>query len=292
MSEHFSETNGIRLHYLDHGGAGRGPVGCIVLLPGLSANAHAFDGLVAAGLSQEFRVIAPDLRGRGLSDHPASYSLAEHAADVLGLLDGLGLAQVVLGGHSFGGLLTLYLAAQAPQRFTQLIVLDAALELVSAATRAAIQPSLARLGQTWESWDEYRATMQAATFFGGWWDPLLDDYYRADTQRVPGANPDGSVRPRSRPEHIGAVMDAVIAADWAGIVSRVSLPTLLLHASGGYGPPGAPPVLDPGSAQTMAAMLPDCRIHLVPGNHMTMLYAAGARAIVEHSVAFLRLGGS
>jgi pimeloyl-ACP methyl ester carboxylesterase len=278
MSDHFAETNGIRLHYLDHGD---GPA--ILLLPGLSANAHAFDGLVAAGLTQGFRVIAPDLRGRGLSDHPASYSLAEHAADVLGLLDALGLEQVVLGGHSFGGLLTLYLAAQAPQRFAKLIVIDAALELASAATRAAIQPSLVRLGQTWDSWDEYYAAMQAASFYRGWWDPLLDNYYRADVR----TNPDGSVQPRSHPQNIAAVMDAVIAADWAAIVGQVTLPVLLLHASGGYGPPGAPPVLDPAAAQALAARLPDCQIHQVPGNHMTMLFAAGARAIADLCLEFL-----
>jgi pimeloyl-ACP methyl ester carboxylesterase len=279
MSDHVVQTNGIRLHYLDHGGSGP----AILLLPGLSANAHTFDGLVAAGLGEGFRVIAPDLRGRGQSDQPASYSLREHAADVLGLLDALGLEQVILGGHSFGGLMTMFLGAQAPERFPRLIVLDAALELASAATRAAIQPSLARLGQSWPSWEEYRATMQAASFFGGWWDPLLDEYYRADVRD----NPDGSVRPRSRPEHIEAVMDAVIAGDWAGVVGRVAAPTLLLHASGGYGPPGAPPVLDPAAARRMAAMLPDCQIHEVPGNHMTMLYAAGARAIVDHIIAFL-----
>ncbi|HYF61884.1 MAG TPA: alpha/beta fold hydrolase, partial [Herpetosiphonaceae bacterium] len=152
MSEGFVETNGIRLHYLDRGA---GPA--MLLLPGLSANARAFDGLVAAGLTDHFRVIAPDLRGRGLSDRPASYTLAEHAADVLGLLDALGLERVILGGHSFGGLMTLFLAAQAPERFPRLIVLDAALRLAGAATRAAIQPSLVRLGQTWPSWADYRA---------------------------------------------------------------------------------------------------------------------------------------
>ena len=46
VSDGYVETNGIRLHYLDHGGDG--PV--LVLAPGLTANAHSFDGLVHAGL--------------------------------------------------------------------------------------------------------------------------------------------------------------------------------------------------------------------------------------------------
>ena len=81
---HFAQVNGIRLHYLDHKGGD--PV--LVLMPGLTSNAQSFDGLVGAGLSPALRVLALDLRGRGLSDKPVSgYSLAAHAADVIGLLD-------------------------------------------------------------------------------------------------------------------------------------------------------------------------------------------------------------
>ncbi|HYF63431.1 MAG TPA: hypothetical protein VD886_11495, partial [Herpetosiphonaceae bacterium] len=108
-------------------------------------------------------------------------------------------------------------------------------------------------------------------------------YYRADVETLPG----GAVRPRSRPENIEAVMDAVIAADWSAILARVAQPALLLHAAGGYGPPGAPPVLDPESARATAARLPGCRIRAVPGNHMTMLYADGAQAIVGNIAEFL-----
>ena len=46
MSDRYVETNGIRLHYLEH--SGPGPT--LVLAPGLTANAHSFDGLIAAGL--------------------------------------------------------------------------------------------------------------------------------------------------------------------------------------------------------------------------------------------------
>jgi pimeloyl-ACP methyl ester carboxylesterase len=39
----------------------------------LTANAHAFDGLIAQGLSPSFNVISIDLRGRGESDQPSDY---------------------------------------------------------------------------------------------------------------------------------------------------------------------------------------------------------------------------
>ncbi|HEX8185076.1 MAG TPA: alpha/beta hydrolase, partial [Blastocatellia bacterium] len=84
--DHFADVNDIQLHYIDY--AGSEPV--LVLLPGLTANAHAFDGLIQAGLNARFRVLAVDLRGRGLSDKPAvGYSMAQHAADVIALLDHL-----------------------------------------------------------------------------------------------------------------------------------------------------------------------------------------------------------
>src|SRR5436190_12446655 len=99
----FIKTNGIKLHYLDY--RGTGPV--LVLLHGLTANAFAFEGLMAAGLGQHFRVITVDLRGRGLSDKPLwGYSIHLHAKDIIGLLDHLQLKSVFIGGHSFGGLLS------------------------------------------------------------------------------------------------------------------------------------------------------------------------------------------
>jgi pimeloyl-ACP methyl ester carboxylesterase len=125
--DRFIRTNGLQLRYLEH--LGDGP--SIVRLPGLTANAHAFDGLVQAGLSPRFRALALDLRGRGRSDAPVyGYTTADHAAEVHGLLDALGIERATLAGHSFGGLLTFYLAAQYPARVTWLLVLDAASSIV------------------------------------------------------------------------------------------------------------------------------------------------------------------
>lgn len=281
MQDHFIQTNGIRLHYVEHPG-GNPP---LVLVPGLTANCRAFDGLVRAGLSPRYRLIAPDMRGRGESDKPdQGYTMADHAADVLGLLDTLGIERAVLGGHSFGGLLSMYIAAHHPQRVAQLVIIDASLGAAAPRTRELIQPALARLGQTYPSFDAFLELIKQAPYFHGWtWDPQAETYYRADVQ----THPDGTVQPRSRPASIAAAVEGVLAEDWRAILAHVHQPAILLQAPGPYGPPGAPPIVSDEQARETADLLGDCHVVQVTGNHMTMLYNPGAGEIVSAISQFL-----
>lgn len=276
--DRFLHVNGLRLRLIDDGGAALP----LLLLHGLTANARSFDGLIAAGLGARFRVIAPDLRGRGASDDGDSYTLAAHAADVLGLLDALALDQVALVGHSFGGLLAFYLAATQPQRVSWIVALDAAIAAAQPRVREQLRPALARLGQVYPSFESYLATMRAAPYWGGWWDPLLESYYRADVV----THADGSVQARARPEAIAAVMDGVLAEDWPALVRAIRQPVLLINAPEPYGPPGAPPLLSEADARATVELLTHARYLQAPGNHMTMLYRDGARAIVAAIESF------
>ena len=207
MSDCFVETNGIRMHYLDHGGEGR----VLVLVPGLTANAHSFDGLVHAGLTDAGHVLALDMRGRGESDAPASgYAIEDHARDVLGLLDALELERVVMVGHSFGGLLTYWLAANHPERVERCVAIDAPAAL-DPAMIDQIQPSLDRLDRVYPSWDEYVSLVKSMPYFDeGGWDADVEQYFRADVR----VRPDGTVQARCRPEHIEAVIQGEFAVDW------------------------------------------------------------------------------
>lgn len=277
--DHLVRVNNIHLHYLDY----RGDNGPIILMPGLTANAHSFDGLITAGLSPALRVLALDLRGRGLSDKPDSgYSMADHAADVLGLLDALNLQQVVLGGHSYGGLLSLYMAAHHPERVSKLVVIDAAGSM-HPKVRELIQPSVDRLGKVLPSWDAYIDAMKQMPFYGDWWDPTIESFYRADVE-IRG---DGTVKPRSRPEAITEAVEKALAEDWTHHLSAVKQPMLLLNALGSYGPPGAPPVLPRKQAlETVQAVAAGHYVE-VPGNHMTMLFGQGAQQIVKAISTFV-----
>jgi pimeloyl-ACP methyl ester carboxylesterase len=279
--DRYASANGIRLHLLDHPG-GDPP---IVLLPGITANVHNFDGLIEAGLAPRFRVVGLDLRGRGLSDKPAQgYSIAEHAADVIGVLDALGLDRVVLGGHSFGALLTAYIAARHPERVSHTILIDIALTPGDPKVGEAIRPSLERLGRPVASFEAYVKQIQAAPYLQGRWDPIIEAYYRADVE----TREDGSVITRTRPEHIFQVATGVQAEDWPAIFASVKQPSIFFSGPMPVGGPGTPAVISAEAARQAAAVLPDCRHFVeVPGNHWTMVYGEGARQIVAAVAAFL-----
>jgi len=252
-------------------------------MPGLTANAHSFDGLINAGLSPVLRVLALDLRGCGLSDKPESrYSMADHAADVLGLLDALKLQQIVLGGHSFGGLLALYMPARYPERVSKLVVIDAAGKM-HPELREMIQPSVDRLGRVVPSWDAYLKSMKKMPFFQGWWDPTIESFYRADVE----IRNDGTVKPRSRPEAITEAVDKAVNEDWAQHLCAIKQPMLLLNAPGSFGPPGTAPILPREQALETVNAVALGRYIEVPGNHMTMLYGEGAKRMVAEIIAFV-----
>ena len=279
MMNHCVPTNGINLHYLDYPGGE--PL--LVLLHGLSANARCFDGLIEAGLSPRFRVLSVDLRGRGLSDKPATgYSIAEHAQDIIGLLDSLGLDRVVMGGHSYGAFITYYVAAHWPERVSRLVLMDAAASM-HPRTRELIQPSLDRLGQVVPSWEAYIGAIRQAPYVAGEWNPQLEGFYRADVE----VNDDGSVQARSKPAAIAEAADKALAEPWADYLAHIRQPAILFNALGEYGPPGSPPLLPRENAMQTVHALADCRYVEVPGNHLTMLFGAGARTIVDGVTEFV-----
>jgi pimeloyl-ACP methyl ester carboxylesterase len=126
---HFTVRDGLKLHFRDYAGsANRPPLLC---LHGLTRNARDFEDL-AERYSPRFRVLALDFRGRGESDYdtqPNRYIPLVYAADVLQLLDELGIARAVFIGTSLGGLVTMTVAAMAPQRIAATILNDVGPEL-------------------------------------------------------------------------------------------------------------------------------------------------------------------
>ena len=115
-------VNGLRLRFLELGDPGR-PALC--LLHGGSAHAHWFDAVTPA-FAGRFRLISLDQRGHGASDwaDPPAYATEDFAADLLGLMDALGLDRMTLVGHSMGGHNAVAFAAWHPERVRALVVVD------------------------------------------------------------------------------------------------------------------------------------------------------------------------
>ena len=120
----WTTADGLVLRCRDYpGGSGRPPLLC---LPGLTRNARDFEP-VAEAFAGEWRVICPDLRGRGKSDYArdsATYAPAHYVGDILALLEQEKLARVVAIGTSLGGIVTMLLALAAPERLAGAVLND------------------------------------------------------------------------------------------------------------------------------------------------------------------------
>ncbi|MFP3942971.1 MAG: alpha/beta fold hydrolase [Alphaproteobacteria bacterium] len=103
---------GGRMHFLDWGGSGRPP---LVFVHANGLNARTYRQMLTP-LAKRFRVIAPDLRGHGLSELPArpgpDHSWDIYVRDLIAFLEPHG--PVLLGGHSMGGAVSLMTAAARP----------------------------------------------------------------------------------------------------------------------------------------------------------------------------------
>lgn len=116
--------DGLRLHYRDYAGAADKPP--ILCLHGLTRNSRDWTEF-AERYSPGFRVLALEFRGRGGSDYdpvPQRYNPLTYAGDVIELLDQLALDQAIFAGTSLGGLVTMTMAAMAPQRIFATIMND------------------------------------------------------------------------------------------------------------------------------------------------------------------------
>ncbi|MBZ4024003.1 alpha/beta hydrolase [Rhodobacter sp. TJ_12] len=94
---------------------GQGPA--LIMLPGLTRTGRDFDYLMPH-LPEGWRVIRPDYRGRGGSDWTgaASYTVVQEAADLVALMDHLGVEKAAVLGTSRGGMIAMYMAAVPAMR--------------------------------------------------------------------------------------------------------------------------------------------------------------------------------
>jgi pimeloyl-ACP methyl ester carboxylesterase len=97
----------------------------VILVHGSPGSSRVFE-VLAAMLSEQFRVIVPDLPGFGASTHSLpDYSFRAHARYILELLDDLHIAKAHFVGFSMGGGVVLSIADIAPERVASIVMLSA-----------------------------------------------------------------------------------------------------------------------------------------------------------------------
>jgi pimeloyl-ACP methyl ester carboxylesterase len=118
----YATVNGVKIHYVT---SGQGEP--LLLIHGFGQNWFMWNRLIPE-LSKHFTVIAPDLRGVGESEKPASgYEKKNMAVDMHELMKHLGYSKVNVAGHDIGLMVGYAYAAQFPDEVKKLALMDALL---------------------------------------------------------------------------------------------------------------------------------------------------------------------
>jgi pimeloyl-ACP methyl ester carboxylesterase len=153
----------------------------VLCLHGLTRNSRDFEDL-APHLQHRYRVIVPDVRGRGLSardPNPQNYQPAIYLQDILTLMDTVAAQHVAVIGTSMGGLLAMMMAVGSRDRVTGVVLNDMGPE-VDPIGLERIRGYAGRLPRP-KNWDD--AVAQTRTMFGEAWPNLSTDRWSALTRR-------------------------------------------------------------------------------------------------------------
>ncbi|MGA7922890.1 MAG: alpha/beta fold hydrolase [Thermoplasmata archaeon] len=231
-----SESAPVRLNRHD---SGKGPA--VVLLHGLGLD-HSLWDPQREQLSTSFRVLAPDLRGHGATPAPpgSTFSFPEFQADVIALLDELGIERAHMVGFSAGGFLALRMAVHAPTRLESLTTIAAAPHC-DAHTRA--------MGESWAEsyreggYDAYALRLLKDLYYPDW----IEDHLDVADQ----------LRERKDVDLHGAIRWALAVGsfDLRGQLGRIRVPTLVLHGMDDR-------VVDPAHARLLRQSITGAQLRL------------------------------
>jgi pimeloyl-ACP methyl ester carboxylesterase/ubiquinone/menaquinone biosynthesis C-methylase UbiE len=232
-----SLPTGVEIAYVDSGSPAEQT---LILLHGLSDSSWSWSRLVPH-LPDGVRTVAVDLRGHGASSKPADgYSMAELAADVVALMDHLGIGTATVIGHSWGTLAARAVAEEHPDRVEQLVLIGGVQAPVNEAMHE-LDAEVRALGDTVP--ESFVRDFQESTLGT----PLPEAFMEkvvAESRRLPAAV-------------WRAAMQDFVAADDAETIRGIAAPTLLVWGDrDSY-------FLRPEQERLLAA-IPDSRLVVVP----------------------------
>ncbi len=262
----------------------------LLVIHGVTASHRCWDMLAAA--LPGFRLIAPDLRGRGRSNAlPGPYGMVQHADDMADVLDFLGVPKALVVGHSMGGWVSVMFAHRHAGRAAALLLVDGGLPLATPegmttdSLIAALGPAAERLTMTFPDYETYRAFWRVHPAFVDAWNEAVTNYVNYDLVGVP-------------PELHPATSVAALTADTPEIyetepmlaaVAQLPSPTIFLRAPLGFfnDPPG---LYSPEWIQHWQQELPALDVRLIEGvNHYTIVFTdLGVSAVKDAVLESLR----
>ena len=236
-------SDGTALHYRFDGDASR-PI--LMLSNSLGSTLDMWDPQMAA-LAEHFRVLRYDNRGHGASDVPEGpYGMARIGRDAQELIEGLQLSRVVFCGLSLGGMVGMWLGANAPHLVT----------------RAVFANTSAYFGQP-DIWNQRIALIEAEGLHaaaGGiiqrWLTPDFIDRHPALTAKmlamVAGIPPAGYV----------AMAAAVRDMDQRAGLAAITMPVLVIAGA-------LDPATPPAMGEAIAEAIPNARLAILNAAHLS-----------------------
>ncbi|WP_088307421.1 alpha/beta fold hydrolase [Novosphingobium sp. B 225] len=274
----WTSRDGLKLHYRDYAGRDdRPPVLC---LHGLTRNARDAEGL-AARLAGEWRVLCPEMRGRGDSAYArdsATYNPLQYVEDLGELFEQAGLERAVFVGTSLGGLMAMIMALTHPQRLAGVVLNDVGPEIDPAGLER-IRGYVGQ-GRNFPTWMHAARALEESQKIAFPDNEISDWLVMAKKVMVVGGN--GRIHfdydmkiaePFARPGgEAGVDM-------WPALAGLKHCPALLLRGE-------LSDVLSPATHQRMAASLPDAQAVEVPRvGHAPTLDEPVAAAAIDQLLA-------
>ena len=229
-----------------HTFAGPEQAGVVVLSNSLGTTLEMWEPQ-AAVLARGRRVLRYDMRGHGRSPVPETpYSIADLGADLVALLDLHGIERASLCGISLGGMVSMWVAAHAPERVDRLVLCS---------TSAIMGPP--------ESWTDRAALVRregmgavAGLVVARWFTP---GFAAARADVVAAIRAQLASTP---PEGYAGCCEAIKNMDQRPDLPSISAPTLVIAAAGD-------PSTPPAHARTIAGLIPGARLEVLDrGAHL------------------------
>jgi pimeloyl-ACP methyl ester carboxylesterase len=201
----------------------------VVCVHGLSRQGRDFDVLARALVRKGWRVVCPDLVGRGMSDwlrDPDGYTLLQYGADINALIARLDVDEIDYVGTSLGGLVGIMLAGQPETPIRRLVVNDIGPFIPGAALRrigAYLNATPPYFADMEEALDHFRLILAPyGNLTNAQWHHLVEHSIRRDPEGGYLLRCDPAIGEAYRPWRLGSI---TMWEHW----DKVHCPTLLLR---------------------------------------------------------------